>query len=117
MSGTHLVAGDKFPQRHVAGERPDMSPGKRAIVDPVLSFSDYSPATNVAGENIVTCSPISCSVWGALLKASKLYNNVEMAELASKKMVELEPKNDGAYVDRSCQMFMLILMSGIVLMV
>ncbi|GJR97533.1 hypothetical protein Tco_0269707 [Tanacetum coccineum] len=56
MSGTHLVAGDyrwgknpsrsfpseyspatcrwgyKFPQRHVAGERPDMSPGKRAIV-------------------------------------------------------------------------------------
>ncbi|GKD86938.1 hypothetical protein Tco_1358092 [Tanacetum coccineum] len=51
MSGTHLVAGeripyeaspasipqrqvagDTFPQRHVAGENPDMSPGKRAIV-------------------------------------------------------------------------------------
>ncbi|GJU69578.1 hypothetical protein Tco_1255837 [Tanacetum coccineum] len=54
MSGTHLVAGDyrwgknplrsfpneyspatsrwdTFPQRHVAGENPDMSPGKRAI--------------------------------------------------------------------------------------
>ncbi|GKA80418.1 hypothetical protein Tco_0787014, partial [Tanacetum coccineum] len=26
------VAGDTFPQRHVAGENPDMSPGKRAIV-------------------------------------------------------------------------------------
>ncbi|GKG66611.1 hypothetical protein Tco_0709505, partial [Tanacetum coccineum] len=25
-------AGDSFPQRHVAGESPDMSPGKRAIV-------------------------------------------------------------------------------------
>ncbi|PWA43596.1 Pentatricopeptide repeat-containing protein [Artemisia annua] len=28
--------------------------------------------------------------WGALLKASKHFNNVEMAELASKKMIELE---------------------------
>ncbi|GKB09188.1 hypothetical protein Tco_0837500 [Tanacetum coccineum] len=27
-----MSIGDKFPQRHVAGERPDMSPGKRAIV-------------------------------------------------------------------------------------
>ncbi|GJZ55187.1 hypothetical protein Tco_0610380, partial [Tanacetum coccineum] len=51
MSGTHLVAGeripyeaspasipqrqvagDSFPQLHVAGERPDNSPGKGAIV-------------------------------------------------------------------------------------
>ncbi|GKG38003.1 hypothetical protein Tco_0457226, partial [Tanacetum coccineum] len=51
MSGTHLVAGeripyeaspasisqrqvagDTFPQRHVAGESPDMSPWKGAIV-------------------------------------------------------------------------------------
>ena len=39
--------------------------------------------------------------WGDLLKASKLFNNVEMAELASKKMVGLEAKNDGAYVELS----------------
>ncbi|KAK9063371.1 hypothetical protein SSX86_017241 [Deinandra increscens subsp. villosa] len=39
--------------------------------------------------------------WGALLKACKLYNNVELAELASRKMVELEGKTDGAYVELS----------------
>ncbi|KAK1415504.1 hypothetical protein QVD17_31287 [Tagetes erecta] len=39
--------------------------------------------------------------WGALLKACKLYNNVEMAELASRKMVELEGEKDGAYVELS----------------
>lgn len=39
--------------------------------------------------------------WGALLNASKIYNDVEMAELASRKMVELEAENDGAYVQLS----------------
>ncbi|XP_071732741.1 putative pentatricopeptide repeat-containing protein At5g40405 [Rutidosis leptorrhynchoides] len=40
-------------------------------------------------------------VWGALLNASKIHNNVELAELASRKLVELEAKNDGAYVQLS----------------
>ncbi|KAL8218108.1 hypothetical protein R6Q57_021481 [Mikania cordata] len=40
-------------------------------------------------------------VWGALLKACKLHKNVEIAELASRKMVELEGKNDGVYVELS----------------
>ncbi|GKB95046.1 hypothetical protein Tco_0981183 [Tanacetum coccineum] len=51
MSGTHLVAGERIPyeaspasipQRHVAGENPDMSPGKRAIVVVSEVYSPFS---------------------------------------------------------------------------
>nr|KAJ0195391.1 hypothetical protein LSAT_V11C700386840 [Lactuca sativa] len=35
------------------------------------------------------------------LNANKIYKNVEMAKLASRKMVELEANNDGAYVELS----------------
>nr|XP_043613849.1 putative pentatricopeptide repeat-containing protein At5g40405 [Erigeron canadensis] len=45
--------------------------------------------------------PAHMEAWGALLNASKVHNNVELAELASSKMVELETKNDGAYVQLS----------------
>ncbi|KAL5982292.1 hypothetical protein ACLOJK_016363 [Asimina triloba] len=38
------------------------------------------------------------SVWGALLGACHIHLNVELAELASKKLVSLEPQNSGAYV-------------------
>ncbi|KAA8529473.1 hypothetical protein F0562_033728 [Nyssa sinensis] len=38
------------------------------------------------------------AAWGALLNASKIYKNMELAELASRKIVELEAKNHGAYV-------------------
>lgn len=36
--------------------------------------------------------------WGALLNACRMYKNTEMGELASRKLVELETKNHGAYV-------------------
>ncbi|XP_027348151.1 putative pentatricopeptide repeat-containing protein At5g40405 [Abrus precatorius] len=36
--------------------------------------------------------------WSALLHACRMYKNREMGELALKKIVELEDKNDGAYV-------------------
>lgn len=36
--------------------------------------------------------------WGALLNACRMYKNMEMGELASRKLVELEAKNHGAYV-------------------
>ncbi|GMP58204.1 hypothetical protein CsSME_00021952 [Camellia sinensis var. sinensis] len=36
--------------------------------------------------------------WGALLNACKIYKNMELGELASKKIVELESNNHGAYV-------------------
>ncbi|XP_050235597.1 putative pentatricopeptide repeat-containing protein At5g40405 [Mercurialis annua] len=36
--------------------------------------------------------------WGALLNACKLYENTELVEFSSKKLIELERKNHGAYV-------------------
>lgn len=42
--------------------------------------------------------PPLASVWGALLGACKLHGNVEVAEQASSRLLELEPWNHGAYV-------------------
>ncbi|PKI38512.1 hypothetical protein CRG98_041077 [Punica granatum] len=38
------------------------------------------------------------AVWGALLGACKIHKNVELAELAFKRVVKLEPENIGYYV-------------------
>ncbi|GLT56742.1 hypothetical protein SLA2020_297620 [Shorea laevis] len=37
-------------------------------------------------------------VWGALLAACNVYLNIELGELAAKKIVDLNPQNSGAYV-------------------
>ncbi|KAE9585874.1 putative tetratricopeptide-like helical domain, DYW domain-containing protein [Lupinus albus] len=37
-------------------------------------------------------------VWGALLNACKIHGNVELAELALEKLIELEPDDSGNYV-------------------
>ncbi|XP_042516472.1 pentatricopeptide repeat-containing protein At2g29760, chloroplastic [Macadamia integrifolia] len=44
--------------------------------------------------------PISpgASVWGALLGACRIHGDVELAEKACKHLLELEPRNHGAYV-------------------
>ncbi|XXG67838.1 hypothetical protein AAC387_Pa06g1091 [Persea americana] len=42
--------------------------------------------------------PAHYSVWGALLGACRVHGNLEVGELASKRLLELEPDNDGAYV-------------------
>ncbi|PON78014.1 DYW domain containing protein [Parasponia andersonii] len=38
------------------------------------------------------------AVWGALLNACKIHKNLELAELAFKRVIELEPSNIGYYV-------------------
>lgn len=38
------------------------------------------------------------AVWGALLSASRVYNNVELGMKAAKHLLDLEPENDGVYV-------------------
>ncbi|XP_072998967.1 putative pentatricopeptide repeat-containing protein At3g15930 isoform X1 [Typha latifolia] len=40
----------------------------------------------------------NATIWGTLLGACRAYKNVEMAELASKKLLELDPENSAAYV-------------------
>ncbi|KAK9944354.1 hypothetical protein M0R45_009927 [Rubus argutus] len=37
-------------------------------------------------------------VWGALLGSCRIHFNVELAERASKRLLELEPRNAGNYV-------------------
>ncbi|GAA0147435.1 hypothetical protein LIER_36517 [Lithospermum erythrorhizon] len=37
-------------------------------------------------------------VWGSLMGACKIYNNLDLAEVAAKKLLELEPKNAGPYI-------------------
>lgn len=40
----------------------------------------------------------STSVWGALLASCRLHGNVELAEQACSQLLELDPRNHGAYV-------------------
>lgn len=42
--------------------------------------------------------PAGPSVWGALLSAGRSHRNLEIAELAAKKLFVLEPQNSGNYV-------------------
>ncbi|KAJ1695888.1 hypothetical protein LUZ63_012586 [Rhynchospora breviuscula] len=38
------------------------------------------------------------SIWGTILAASRVHRNLEVAELASRKLFELDPENSGYYV-------------------
>ncbi|WOL16546.1 pentatricopeptide repeat-containing protein [Canna indica] len=42
--------------------------------------------------------PPGASAWGALLGACAIHKNVELGELACERLLELEPRNHGAYV-------------------
>uniref|UniRef100_A0A803PXW7 DYW domain-containing protein n=1 Tax=Cannabis sativa TaxID=3483 RepID=A0A803PXW7_CANSA len=50
--------------------------------------------------NVINSMPMQphAAAWGALLNACRMYKNLELGELASRKIVELESKNHGAYV-------------------
>lgn len=43
-------------------------------------------------------SPVSAHVWGALLGASRIHQNVEMGEIAAKNLFQLEPEHAGYYI-------------------
>ncbi|KAF3431404.1 hypothetical protein FNV43_RR26135 [Rhamnella rubrinervis] len=60
--------------------------GRAGRLDEALDFIVSMPVKPHAG------------AWAALLNACRMYKNMEMGELASRKIVELEAKNHGAYV-------------------
>ncbi|KAM5567101.1 putative pentatricopeptide repeat-containing protein [Rosa sericea] len=60
--------------------------GRAGRLDEALNFINNMPMKPHAG------------AWGALLHASRMYRNMELGELASRKIVELEDRNHGAYV-------------------
>ncbi|XP_049936017.1 putative pentatricopeptide repeat-containing protein At5g37570 [Nymphaea colorata] len=45
----------------------------------------------------MTAKP-DAAVWGALLSACRVYSNTQLAEIAAKRLFELEPENTGNYV-------------------
>ncbi|XP_038891785.1 putative pentatricopeptide repeat-containing protein At5g40405 [Benincasa hispida] len=60
--------------------------GRAGRLDEALNFINTMPLKPHAG------------AWGALLNACRMYKNMELGEFASRKLVELEAKNQGAYV-------------------
>lgn len=60
--------------------------GRAGFLKEALEFIEKMPITP------------SASVWGALLGACKIHENVELAELASSRLLELEPENNAALV-------------------
>ncbi|KAK0605154.1 hypothetical protein LWI29_023419 [Acer saccharum] len=60
--------------------------GRAGLLEEAVEFVEKMPITP------------SASVWGALLGACKIHENVELAEQACSRLLELEPENDGALV-------------------
>ncbi|KAK0598214.1 hypothetical protein LWI29_032613 [Acer saccharum] len=60
--------------------------GRASLLEEAVEFIEKMPITP------------SASVWGALLGACKIHENVELAEQACSRLLELEPENDGALV-------------------
>ncbi|TXG74315.1 hypothetical protein EZV62_002894 [Acer yangbiense] len=60
--------------------------GRAGLLEEAVEFIEKMPITP------------SASVWGALLGACKIHENVELAEQACSRLLELEPENDGALV-------------------
>ncbi|KAL0431625.1 UNVERIFIED_CONTAM: putative pentatricopeptide repeat-containing protein [Sesamum radiatum] len=42
--------------------------------------------------------PVEANIWGALLGACRIYQNMEIAEIAAKKLLELDPFHAGHYI-------------------
>lgn len=60
--------------------------GRAGKLDEAYSMIEKMPFT-----------PDAC-VWGALLSACRLHNNLTLGEVAAKQLFELEPKNPGNYI-------------------
>ncbi|CAA2981786.1 pentatricopeptide repeat-containing At2g29760, chloroplastic [Olea europaea subsp. europaea] len=63
--------------------------GRAGLLEEAMEFIKNMPITP------------SASVWGALLGACRLHGNVDLAEHACARLLELEPQNHGAYVSLS----------------
>jgi pentatricopeptide repeat protein len=65
------------------------------IVDLFSRAGQLDKALHFIGK--MPCKP-NASIWGTILGACRVHRNVEVAELASEKLFELEPENSGYYV-------------------
>ncbi|KAG6681156.1 hypothetical protein I3842_13G077800 [Carya illinoinensis] len=60
--------------------------GRSGLLDEAVELTEKMPIARTA------------SVWGALLGACRLHGNLELAEKACSNLLELDPRNHGAYV-------------------
>ncbi|KAG6509519.1 putative pentatricopeptide repeat-containing protein At5g40405 [Zingiber officinale] len=60
--------------------------GRAGLLDDAVDFINNMPIEPHAG------------AWGALLNACRIHRNIELGEYAMKKLVEVESRNDSAYV-------------------
>ncbi|XP_019051918.1 PREDICTED: putative pentatricopeptide repeat-containing protein At5g37570 [Nelumbo nucifera] len=67
------------------------------MVDLLGRSGRVSDAHRIITEAMPPVKP-HAGVWGALLNACRIYNNIEVGELAAKNLLEMEPENSGNYV-------------------
>ncbi|KAK6139411.1 hypothetical protein DH2020_026849 [Rehmannia glutinosa] len=75
------------------------------LVEPTVEH--YGCVVNLLGksgylneaENLISSMPMkpNCAVWGALLCACRIHNNIELGERVGEILLDLEPENSGRY--------------------
>ncbi|XP_077249507.1 uncharacterized protein LOC143889208 isoform X1 [Tasmannia lanceolata] len=63
--------------------------GRSGFVEEAVKFINQMRADGIEA---------SASVWGALLGACRIHTNVEVGEIAGKRVLEMEPQNGGAFM-------------------
>ncbi|XP_050204104.1 pentatricopeptide repeat-containing protein At2g29760, chloroplastic [Mercurialis annua] len=79
-----------------------------SVYDVVPGIKHYACMVDILGRGgflgeaieVIEKMPIapSASVWGALLGGCRIHGNVELAEMACSRLLDLDPSNHGAYV-------------------
>ncbi|KAF4351619.1 hypothetical protein F8388_003272 [Cannabis sativa] len=63
--------------------------GRFGLIDESMGFVNQMRAEGIE---------VPASVWGALLGACRIHNNIEIGKLAGEKILEIEPANSGVYL-------------------
>lgn len=68
------------------------------VVDLLGRFGLIDEAMNLLNEIRADGIEVSPTVWGALLGACRIHNNIKVGEIAGERVMELEPNNSGVYL-------------------
>ncbi|GMH08281.1 hypothetical protein Nepgr_010121 [Nepenthes gracilis] len=63
--------------------------GRNGLIGEAMTFLE-----SIAADGI----EVPASVWGALLGACRMYNNIEIGKVAGERVLEIEPYNSGVYL-------------------
>ncbi|KAK9007345.1 hypothetical protein V6N11_051173 [Hibiscus sabdariffa] len=63
--------------------------GRSGLIDEAMSFLNEMRANGIE---------VPASVWGALLGACRIHNNIELGAIAAERVLEIEPHNSGIYL-------------------